>query len=46
MIMTVPKIGTGSDENNPFRPDTSLESWVVIEEKESEFVIEDLEIYS
>lgn len=39
MITTVPKIGTGT-ENDPIRPDTTATHWQVIEERENEFVIE------
>lgn len=38
-VNTVPKIGDGT-VNNYFRPDTTALSWQVIEEKETEFVIE------
>ena len=39
MIITVPKIGTGT-ELDPFRPDTTATHWQVVEEREEEFVIE------
>lgn len=39
MIMICPRIGNGSEEN-PFRPDISSGAWRVIEERETEFVIE------
>lgn len=39
MIITVPKIGSGTEED-PFRPDTTAKWWQVIEERETEFVIE------
>lgn len=39
MIITVPKIGNGT-EGNPYRPDTTEDCWTVIEEKKTEFVIE------
>lgn len=39
MIIIVPKIGTGT-ELDPFRPDTDVMHWQVIEERENEFVIE------
>jgi hypothetical protein len=38
MIVTVPKIGTGT-ELDAFRPDTTAKAWEVIEERENEFVI-------
>lgn len=38
-IITVPKIGEGTDEN-PYHPDTNSKWWQVIEERETEFVIE------
>lgn len=38
-MTTVPKIGDGSEEN-PYRPDTDAKNWKVIEERETEFVIE------
>lgn len=41
-IVTVDKIGDGT-ESNPFRPNTTAKSWRVIEEKETEFVIEILQ---
>ncbi len=39
MTITVPKIGSGTEEN-PFRPDTEYTSWQVVEERENEFDIE------
>lgn len=39
MIVTVPKIGTGT-EDDPIRPDTTAPHWQMVEERESEFVIE------
>lgn len=39
---TVSKIGLGT-MNDPYRPDTTAENWRVIEERETEFVIEILE---
>jgi len=39
MIIAVPKIGTGT-ELDPFRPDTTATHWQVVEERETEFVIE------
>lgn len=42
MILTLPKIGTGTDED-PIRPDTNARRWVVKEERETEFVVEILE---
>jgi hypothetical protein len=39
MIITVPKIGTGT-ELDPFRPDTTAKHWQVVEEGETGFVIE------
>jgi hypothetical protein len=42
VIVTVSKIGTGT-ESDPLRPNTSAECWQVIEEKETEFVIEVLD---
>jgi hypothetical protein len=42
MIVTVPKIGTGS-EFDPFRPDTTENHWQVVEERDKEFVIEILD---
>lgn len=41
-IVIVPKIGTGTDED-PHRPDTTAEWWQVIEERDTDFVIEVLE---
>jgi len=38
-MQTVAKIGSGTSED-PFRPNTDVESWRVIEERENEFVIE------
>jgi len=38
MTLTVPKIGTGTEED-PIRPDIIAEWWEVIEERETEFVI-------
>lgn len=43
MIVTVPKIGTGVSIDDAIRPDTDAESWNVIEERETEFVIEALD---
>jgi len=42
MLVTVPKIGTGS-ENDPIRPDTKAKWWQLIEERETEVVIEILD---
>lgn len=42
MITTVLKTGAGT-ENDPFRPDTDAQHWQVIEERETEFVIEVLD---
>lgn len=42
MIVTIPKIGDGSEEN-PIRPDTTATWWQVVEERETEFVIEIIE---
>lgn len=42
MIITVPKIGKGT-ESDLFRPDTTESNWQVVEELETEFVIEVLE---
>lgn len=42
MLNTVQKIGSGTMED-PYRPDTTAASWQVIEERETEFVIEILE---
>lgn len=39
MIITVPRIGSGT-ETDFYRPDTTAKGWQVIEERESEFVIE------
>lgn len=39
MKVTVKKLGDGT-ENNAYKPDTDAAWWVVIEEKEAEFVIE------
>lgn len=39
MIITVPKIGDGT-EVNPFRPNTTATWWQVVEERETEFVID------
>lgn len=39
MIVTVPKIGTGT-ELDLYRPDTDAGHWQVVEERETEFVIE------
>jgi hypothetical protein len=41
-LITLKKIGDGS-ESNPFQPDTNASWWRVIEERETEFVIEILE---
>lgn len=41
-IVTVGRTGDGSEEN-PFRPDTTASWWQVVEERETEFVIEVLE---
>jgi len=37
-IITVQKIGVGT-ENDPFRPDTDVKWWEVVEERETEFDI-------
>lgn len=42
MIITVPKIGDGT-ETNKFRPDTQSGYWQVIEERENEFEVEILD---
>ena len=42
MTVTVPKIGIGIEED-PIRPDTPATRWVVLEERETEFVIDVLE---
>lgn len=42
MLVTVMKIGSGTDAD-PFRPDTTSKKWVVIEEIETEFVIQILD---
>lgn len=42
MIVILPKVGTGTIED-PFRPDTSSEHWQLVEEKESEFIVEILD---
>lgn len=42
MIITVPKIGTGTD-SDPIRPNTDSQWWQVVEERETEFVIEILD---
>lgn len=39
MKITVAKIGTG-DYSDPYRPDTDATDYNVIEERETEFVIE------
>lgn len=39
MIIVVPKIGNGT-EFNPFRPDIVAKNWVVIEDRDNEFLIE------
>lgn len=39
MIVTVPKIGTGT-EADPIRPDTDASWWQMVDERETEFVIE------
>lgn len=38
ILMTVPKIGTGTDDDS-IRPDTNAGWWEVVEERETEFVI-------
>ncbi|WP_268795410.1 hypothetical protein [Paenibacillus sp. Leaf72] len=40
MIITVSKIGTGTDDD-PYRPDYNGD-WQLVEERETEFVIETL----
>ncbi|SFE74381.1 hypothetical protein SAMN04487969_10644 [Paenibacillus algorifonticola] len=40
MIITVSKIGTGTDDD-PYRPDYNGD-WQLVEERENEFVIETL----
>lgn len=42
MFVTVPKIGTGTDEY-PFQPDTDAQYWRMIEDRETEMVIEILD---
>ncbi|MGF9711632.1 hypothetical protein [Paenibacillus naphthalenovorans] len=42
MIVTVAKIGVGTEED-PIRPDTDAVWWQVVEERETEFVIEILQ---
>lgn len=42
MLETVNEIGTGTDED-PFRPDTTSKKWHLVEERETEFVIEIVE---
>jgi hypothetical protein len=42
MIITVPKIGIGT-EANPIRPDTTADWWQMVEERETEFDIEILD---
>ena len=42
MIVCVSKIGDGTDVN-PFRPDTESKNWKMVEERETEFVIEILD---
>jgi len=37
-ILTVPKIGSGTDDD-PIRPDTTATWWEMVEERETEFVI-------
>jgi hypothetical protein len=39
MIIAVPKIGAGT-ALDPYRPDTTAKHWQVIEERETEFLIE------
>lgn len=40
-IVTVPKVVMGSNAGaNTIRPDTTATNWTVIEERETEFVIE------
>ena len=41
-LITVNKIGTG-EMDNPFRPDTDAINWRVIEDRETEFLIEVLD---
>jgi hypothetical protein len=41
-ILLCPKIGDGS-KDNPFRPYTISTWWQVVEERETEFVIETLD---
>lgn len=41
-VVTVSKIGTGAEQDS-FRPNTTAAWWQVIEERETEFVIEILE---
>lgn len=43
MIATVPKIGSGVSSADMVRPDTTALDWQVIEERETEFVIEILD---
>ena len=38
-VITVKKIGIGT-EKDPFRPDTNADWWQMVEERDSEFVIE------
>lgn len=42
MIQIIPKIGLGAIEN-PIRPDATFKKWQVLEERETEFVIEILD---
>jgi len=42
MIIIRPRIGDGTEEN-PYRPDTTAKHWQVIEERETEFVVEILD---
>lgn len=43
MIVTVPKIGTGT-EVDPIRPDTDATWWQMVEDRGTEFVIEILDL--
>lgn len=42
MVVTLPKIGTGT-EDDPIRPDTNAPHWQILEERDTEFVVEILE---
>lgn len=42
MLIIVEKIGVGTDED-PIRPDTTSKWWQMVEERETEYVIEVIE---